>query len=747
MPDDWQSLAREQFARWGIPDDAATAAGMFAVPDAHAVHDSYASVPAIVLPYFALDGTPMLTPSGAPFGRVRYLAAPPVKAGFAKPDKPQRYAQPPESGTHAYFPPGLDLRGGAVLTEGEAKALAATLAGIPTIALGGVYNFIDKAKGALLPELEAIGWSGKSLTICFDSDAATNPQIQAAEARLAEEFMRRGATVKLARLPGRSDGGKVGMDDYLLSDGVVALRTRLAEAMPLGRLDAAVLDLNRWCAWVEAEGMVYDLKNAKWMPKQHFVNGAWPSAIKIPASAPARVVGRKRKDILGEKQEVQVAPAWLKSSLARRYNEALFRPGAEREIEDDSGAPALNLWTGWREAPGDVAPWLKLTDYLFSMLPEEHRALPLNWLAYKAQNPALKIPLALVIVGEEGTGKSFWCKIVRDAFAPYGTELSSDQLTSPYQGWLERSLMCCINEAKGDDVTFGSDNLKTLISDETRPMNEKYRPVRQVRSYASYILTSNRREVGSYNTDNRRMFVVSTPEKPLPPEFYASLEAWNNADGPKHVMYYLRHLDLKGWKPPPRAPLTQEKAQAATEALTPVQELAYDCKQLGGLEVITSWLDRNRQWSESMADMRGRYTDMANELLRVWDTLQLRPWYTAKEIAQMFPCIAAALYGNRRLEHTPAGVISRELRNAGIPYLLCADDPRGFLLHKRREQYLVLAEIDSWRQPISQVEFERLIRSYPRYSDTISSGKKPVSATIAKGGEYGDSNRGSGGAA
>jgi hypothetical protein len=182
-------------------------------------------------------------------------------------------------------------------------------------------------------------------------------------------------------------------------------------------------------------------------------------------------------------------------------------------------------------------------------------------------------------------------------------------------------------------------------------------------------------------------------------------------------MYYLRHYDLRGWKPPDRAPLTQEKHQAHRESLTPVQELAYDCREIGGLQVITQWLERNKYWAESQADIRGRNADIATELLRGWNTLQLRPWYTAKEIAQMFPMISAALYGNRRLENTPAGEISKQLRNAGIPYLQNRDDPRGFLCMGRREQYLVLADFDHWREPIGQAEFDKLLRSFPRYSE------------------------------
>jgi len=190
-------------------------------------------------------------------------------------------------------------------------------------------------------------------------------------------------------------------------------------------------------------------------------------------------------------------------------------------------------------------------------------------------------------------------------------------------------------------------------------------------------------------------------------------------------MHYLLTFDLHGWVPPSRAPLTQEKAASYVDSLTPVEEFAYACRSTegGGLTVIRQALDANKAWAETMAEIKGRHADIATEMLRAWNSIQLRPWYTAKEIALMFPMISAALYGNRRIEHTPSGAISKQLRNAGIFYLRNSDDPHGFLAHGRREQYLVLAEFDKWREPVSQAEFDRLIQAFPRYSDAGASKK------------------------
>ncbi len=113
----------------------------------------------------------------------------------------------------AYFAASIDwphviARNAALLiTEGEAKAIATCLVGVPTIALGGVDNFRSRARGwDLLPELEKIPWRNRRVFIVFDSDAATNPNVRAAERTLANELSWRGARVDITRLPELTHG-------------------------------------------------------------------------------------------------------------------------------------------------------------------------------------------------------------------------------------------------------------------------------------------------------------------------------------------------------------------------------------------------------------------------------------------------------------------------------------------------------------------------------------------------------------
>jgi len=716
-------------ARSGLTPEQAEAAGITFTEDASAADPGFRALPALAIPYFAPDGAPVLGKSGTPFLRVRYLADDPTPKGFAK-TKPRRYAQPAGSGVRAYFPRVPDLDWAALLadvqqpliiTEGEKKALAATCAGFITIGLGGVFNYLTE--GALIPELAAIPWKGRDVFIIFDSDAGANPNIQAAEARLVDELMReRGARVYIVRLPPRADGSKCGIDDFLIEQGAERLEKLILTTEPLGAMDAAVLALNRHVCLIATDGLVYDIALRRFLNNAFFVRGSKWSAWKV-----RKVITTGRNPGV---KEIPVVQEWLTHPLAQRYDDLLFRPGEGPLVETDFGAPAYNVWYGWQAEPGDVEPFLRLNEYLYSGLSPDLRDYALKLFAWKAQNPKMKT-FAPVLVGDQGGGKSLWADTVGEAFAPYNHSMDSKQFMSDFQGWMERTLLAVVHEAEPGHLAEAKEALKSFVTDIRQSMNEKYRVKRQVNCYASFILTSNDRGTGAFSHDDRRMFVVNTaPTHKDGQAFYDPIFRWRNNGGAKHLMHYLLNYDLKGWSPGIRPPMTAEKAMARRESLTEVERWAEDMRTAKE-HTVMMWIDVAMAWADSA--LGGNSPSLARKAQEIKDSysvLQVRDWYTPEELAQIRPQISTALYGARGVK-SAAGEISRQLRNAGIRYLESADSPDGFLHRGSYKQYLVVANLDDWTVPLKQDEFDRVMREWPRYSDVCAARKRARRAPTA----------------
>lgn len=699
-------LAAHDLARSGITPDEAQRCGIYPVENARLTYIGFPRVPALVLPYFDPRTRQPMTYDGKPFLRVRFLAEVHNEDG-----KLIRYSQPRDSGVHAYFCPAVDwtplLDNAAiplVITEGEKKAASACLRGIPTIGLGGVFNW--REDGKLIPELADIAWAGRQAIVCYDSDAVDNPQVRHAELALCAELQRRGADVRLARLEHSPDGKKQGLDDYIAAGRVDVLMTLLKAAEWVSTLELDVMALNADIAFIEDEDCVYVPAEKLKLSKSGFVMGSRFSALETDV---VRVV--KGKPI---PTRTKLAPLWLTHPGARRYAGTVFDPASDaREIVTERGV-LLNKWRGFTTQEGDVTPFLELTEHLFSQSEGDAHETVINLLAYKAQNPHIKVPLAVVLIGPQGCGKSMWARLVGLAFAPYNYAVPSKALKADFQPFLEDSLLVVIDEAQAVHVEGARDKLKNLISETQQELNKKHVSQTQIRTYCQFILTSNDRRVGAFERDDRRHIVVACPPK-REDSFYDHLVAWEKGGGPARLMHWLLNYDLKGWIPPKMAPMTSEKHMAYVEALKPVERLAEEMLT-ADYNVVQMWIDAAMTWARvAQAGSNPQDAARGREIEQVLGSAQIRPFYTPEELAMMFPAIVAQLYGSRKIETTPAGEISRQLRNNGIPYLKCKDNPQGFRWRGRIMQFLVIAPQDSLRDGITQSEFETLMAQFPTY--------------------------------
>ena len=712
--------AIEDLKRSGIEVGEAEFADMSTVTDASTVYKDFKPWPALVIPYVDpwTDEFMEFERNGKmePFARVRYFGDMEAKTFVKK--KALRYGQPKDSGVHPYFPvvEGVDWVAIAkdqtmpiMITEGEKKSLAATLAGIPTIGLGGVYNFTHD--GELLPILENINWDGRPVYLCYDSDAMNNNKIQVAEGRIATELsMKRNAQIFLVRLPEGPGGSKMGVDDFLVKEGEAALFDLLEVAPEMRKIDKEVMRLNAEAAWIDREGLVMDIRTDTWLKKSDFIKGSDFSSrtITVPTLKGTGV------------KTISVADSWLTHPHARRYTDTTFRPGTDdKAIPIPGGGTAYNRFRGLNAVEGDVEPFFALYDHMLSLTDEFEHDLIWKMLAFKMQNLENKMGLGMVLLGNQGGGKTLFCQIIADMVEPYDKTMASSEMGADFNGWVETSLIVLINEAEAVKLKENMQTLKRYITDKKTPMNEKYRANRQVNNYSFYMFNSNEKSAGAFSDDDRRMIVLDCPDThPDGDDFYVPIYDWLEAGGPKKLLHYLQHYDLKGWEPPRHAPITREKRNAYLLSLTELQKLGATI-QSSDESIILLWLSAAFSWS--LSDSVGasqQSIQLASDIEKMLKQIQIRPFYTPFELSLMFPAIVSTLQSGRGNVAAPANKLASELRQMGVKFLACTDNFDGFMWKGQIRQYMIISPEPELDRPITQERFEELMATYPTYEET-----------------------------
>jgi hypothetical protein len=129
-----------------------------------------------------------------------------------------KYVQEKGTGCRLYTPPQEGLQSNLVplaIVEGEKKTLSALcrLRGkVATIGIGGVWNWVEKDKKALIPPFKQLNLEKREVKVIFDSDTQDKKQCGEAESALTAALRAEGANVKIVLLPKEEKG----LDDWFV---------------------------------------------------------------------------------------------------------------------------------------------------------------------------------------------------------------------------------------------------------------------------------------------------------------------------------------------------------------------------------------------------------------------------------------------------------------------------------------------------------------------------------------------------
>lgn len=217
-----------------------------------------------------------------------------------------------------------------------------------------------------------------------------------------------------------------------------------------------------------------------------------------------------RAEMEGTKHPFLEKPAdeWLKSLHARRYCRIDFNP------KGNCSPDTFNLWQGFgiepKEGDDKIQTFIYHVDNIICRGDKTLSCYLWNWMARLVQTPWDQTNRsALVIIGEQGTGKSMFVEMLGNLFGKHFFKSNDSEKTLSRFGLfqLQAKILVFMDESSWNGNQQQANQLKSLITSDTISGEKKGADVLIVKNYANFIFCSNDLNPVSIDARDRR-FVV-----------------------------------------------------------------------------------------------------------------------------------------------------------------------------------------------------------------------------------------------
>lgn len=225
-----------------------------------------------------------------------------------------------------------------------------------------------------------------------------------------------------------------------------------------------------------------------------------------------------------------------------------------------------NMWGGWpmESKEGDCSKALGLLEYLCGGEDNHNDVFSwlIKWLAYPLQHPGAKMQSAIVMHGNQGTGKSMVFEAVAKIYGEYGIILNQGAIEDKFNSdWTSKKLFVIADEVVANSEKHHLKNqLKGLITGDTIRVNPKNLAAYIEKNQMNLVFLSNEKQPVVIENDDRRHCVIWTPPK-MEEEIYHSVKEEIENGGIQALYHHLLQLDLGDFKPWTQPPMTKSKQQ------------------------------------------------------------------------------------------------------------------------------------------------------------------------------------------
>ena len=219
-----------------------------------------------------------------------------------------------------------------------------------------------------------------------------------------------------------------------------------------------------------------------------------------------------------------------------------------------------------------IKPFLDHIHDVIANKNEEVYKYILIWIASILQKPNFKTGTALVILGNQGTGKNVFTNVICKLMAKYANDnvTSIESVVGKFNAVLENKKLLVLNELQSIDANkyLNSDALKSIITDYKVNINQKNEPERLTENVANFIMVSNNNvPIKIEATDRRYMVTKTSDEKRGDFEYFDKLCDSFTPDFYENLFTFFMMLDVSNYNLR-KIPTTESKETIKEASMT-----------------------------------------------------------------------------------------------------------------------------------------------------------------------------------
>ena len=262
----------------------------------------------------------------------------------------------------------------------------------------------------------------------------------------------------------------------------------------------------------------------------------------------------------------------------------------------------LNHWVGPVVQPSKE-DCSQILDYLYEVIcggDQQSFDYLCSFISHCLLKPEEKPGICIVLIGGQGTGKGVFFQLMSSIWNRTTALISNmEDITGRFNSTLERNFIVCLDEALFVGDKKSRDRLKSMITEPTITIEQKFQPMRSIDSYHRFFAATNNEHFTHIDRDDRRFLFLRTSDSHQRDTSYFSRLVKSFSDGKtlSGFVDYLMIMDIR------EKPQTQEHVDQKIKSLEGFGRYWYEVL-FSAKFMVTVWddsiLEETHDWDESL---------------------------------------------------------------------------------------------------------------------------------------------------